>query len=232
MVVELTSKQASDFLLPRHYSGRIPTISQAFGWEVKGKLQAVCTFGKPASPSICSGICGKKWSSHVYELNRLCREEDFEEPLSSFVSACLRKLRVNDWIIVSYSDTQMGHHGYIYQATNFIYTGVTKERTDIYTGAGKHSRHYTKEKREYDIRQVRSAKHRYIYFCTKNKKLKSEWQTDLKYPILPYPKGDNQTYNLGEYIKPKLVNKRTGLVVGWKRETCESLGAWLDRLLG
>lgn len=186
-ILYLTAKQASDFLLPRHYSGRIPTITQAFGWEVDGKLQAVCTFGKPASHSLCVGVCGEKWQSSVYELNRLCREDDFHEPLSSFVSACLRRLRVNNWIIVSYSDTQMNHHGYIYQATNFLYTGVTKERTNVYAGVGKHSRHYTEEQRNYDIREFRSAKHRYVYFCTKDRRLKAEWQRDLKYPVLPYP---------------------------------------------
>ena len=76
-ITELTAKQASDFLLPRHYSGRIPTITRAFGWTVDGKLQAVCTFGKPASHSLCVGVCGEKWQANVYELNRLCREEDF-----------------------------------------------------------------------------------------------------------------------------------------------------------
>lgn len=43
-------KTAVDFLLPRHYSGRIPSISCAFGWYFGDKLKAVCIFGKPASP--------------------------------------------------------------------------------------------------------------------------------------------------------------------------------------
>ena len=186
-IVYPTYQEAVDFLLPRHYSGRTPPISKAFGWEVDGKLQAVCTFGKPATPMLCKGICGEKWAENVYELNRLCREEDFHEQLSAFVGACLRRLRVENWIVVSYSDTQMNHHGYIYQACNFLYTGATKERTDMYTGAGKHARHFTTEDREYEIRQVRSAKHRYVYFCTTDRRLKAEWQKDLKYPILPYP---------------------------------------------
>lgn len=230
-LVYLNSKEATNFLLPRHYSGRVPSISKAFGWEVSGKLQAVCTFGKPATPSLCKAVCGEQWSSNVYELNRLCREEDFTEPLSSFVSACLRRLRVLDWIIVSYSDTQMNHHGYVYQATNFLYTGMTKERTDPYVGIKKHARHYHQEDVDYDIRQVRSAKHRYIYFCTFNKKLKAQWKHDLTFPILPYPKGDNSNYTLGDYIKPKLINKKTGKEVGWEKEDCETTDAWLDRIL-
>lgn len=196
---------ATDFLLPRHYSGRIPSISKAYGWYVNGELKAVCTFGKPASPSVCVGVCGEKYADKVYELNRLCREDNFHEPLSSFVSACLRRLRSMRWIIVSYSDTAMNHHGYIYQACNFIYTGETKERTDIYTGERKHSRHYTEDDMNCGVRQVRSAKHRYIYFCTYLKNEKKEWRAALQYDVQPYPKGDNNPdYNLGDYIKPEL----------------------------
>lgn len=199
----IDSKTAGEFLLPRHYSGRLPTMSIAFGWYFGDELKAVCTFGKPASPNLCNGICGKEYSQSVYELNRLCRTEDLEEPLSSFVSACLRRLRVNNWIIVSYSDTSMNHNGYIYQACNFIYTGRTKPRTDRYAGHGKHSRHT--ETYDTDYRIVRSAKNRYVYFCTFNKRLKKEWKEHLNYPSMAYPKEENKNYTLGEYQKPILV---------------------------
>lgn len=143
-IKEIPYKTAVEFLLPRHYSGRVSTISKAFGLYVEDNLKAVCTFGKPASPSLCAGICGKEFSSNVYELNRLCREDDYKEPLSRFVAKCLRELKDMNWIIVSYSDTAMNHHGYIYQALNFLYTGQTKSRTDKFTEGNKHSRHYDK----------------------------------------------------------------------------------------
>lgn len=127
-VLYLSSSDAWDFLKPRHYAGRKPQISKAFGWCINNELVAVCTFGKPASNNLCEGICGKQFSKSVYELNRLCRIENLTEPLSEFVSACLRRLRAENWIIVSYSDTAMHHNGYIYQACNFLYTGQTKNR--------------------------------------------------------------------------------------------------------
>ena len=98
----LTAQEAWAFLKPRHYAGRKPQISKAFGWQINGELVAVCTFGKPASPSLCVGICGKENAHSVYELNRLCRVETLTEPLSQFVSGCLRRLRGENWIIVSY----------------------------------------------------------------------------------------------------------------------------------
>lgn len=203
-ILYLTSQEAWDFLRPRHYAGRRPPISKAFGWQIDGELVAVCTFGKPASPPLCIGICGKENSQYVYELNRLCRIEELTEPLSQFVSACLRRLRAENWIIVSFSDTGMHHNGYIYQACNFMYTGRTKERTDKYTEDGKHARHYDNEKQG-KYRQVRTSKHRYVYFATASKRLKRQWKESLKYPVVPYPKEENQNYILGEYQKPILV---------------------------
>ena len=203
-VLDISAKEAWDFLKPRHYAGRKPQISKAFGWKINDDIVAVCTFGKPASPTLCRGVCGEKYSKNVYELNRLCRIEELEYQLSQFVSACLRKLKTEDWIIVSYLDTGMHHNGYIYQACNFIYTGQTKQRTDKYTPNGKHSRHYKNEEQG-KYRVVRTAKNRYIYFATKNKFLKKEWLENLNYPILPYPKAENKNYTLGEYQKPILV---------------------------
>lgn len=203
-ILNIDYQTAVDFLLPKHYSGRIPSISRAYGLYSGETLVAVCTFGKPASNSLCKGICGEEYSSNVYELNRLCRLDDWKEPLSSFVSACLRYLRADNWIIVSYSDTGMNHNGYIYQACNFMYTGQTKQRTDKYTEGNKHSRHYSNEEQG-EYRKVRTAKNRYVYFCTFNKKLKKEWKEKLNYPILPYPKEENQNYILGEYQEPVLV---------------------------
>ena len=200
----IDNKTAVDFLMPRHYSGRKPQISKSFGWYINNNLVAVCTFGKPASASLCNGICGKEYSHSVYELNRLCRIDELNEPISQFVSACLRRLRVENWIIVSYSDTDMNHNGYIYQACNFIYTGRTKERTDKYTEGNKHSRHYNNDNQN-GLRKVRSAKHRYVFFATHDKKLKKLWQESLNYAICNFPKGENKNYVLGEYQKVKVV---------------------------
>lgn len=203
---EITGNDAWAFLKPRHYAGRRPSISKAFGWFIGGGLMAVCTFGKPASPSLCKGICGEDNTQNVYELNRLCRVDELKEPLSEFVSSCLRALKPNNWIIVSYSDTGMHHNGYIYQACNFLYTGKTTERTDKYVPNGKHSRHY-KNSEQGKYRIVRTSKHRYVYFATNSKRQRKQWLRELNYPILPYPKGQNQNYILGEYQKPIIIER-------------------------
>lgn len=207
---KISNTTAVNFFLPLHYAGRKPSISYAFGWFVNGEMVAVCTFGKPASMPLCVGVCGRENSKHVYELNRLCRLDDFQGQLSEFVAACLRELKKENLIIVSYSDTGMNHHGYIYQACNFLYTGMTVARTDKYTEGNKHPRHYDNENQN-GMRKVRTAKHRYIFFCSHNKRLKHNWLNKLSYSILPYPKGNNSNYSLGEFQKVQIISNEVVL---------------------
>ena len=211
-ISEIAYDEAVAFLLPRHYSGRKPVVSKAFGLIEDGVLQAVITYGKPASPSVCVGICGKEYSGNVYELNRMCRSDEYRKPLSHFVSATLRMLKPLDWIVVSYSDTAMNHHGYVYQACNFLYTGTSAPHADKYvpegSGHNRHAESFDVRKDEFSVE--RSIKHRYIYFCTKSKRLKKEWMNSLRYPVLPYPKGDNSNYELGRFIGKTVVNNATG----------------------
>ena len=211
-ISEIAYDEAVAFLLPRHYSGRKPVVSKAFGLIDDGVLQAVITYGKPASPSVCVGICGKEYSGKVYELNRMCRSEEYRKPLSHFVSVTLRMLKPLDWIVVSYSDTAMNHHGYVYQACNFLYTGTSAPHADKYvpegSGHNRHAESFDVRKDEFSVE--RSIKHRYVYFCTKSKRLKKEWMNSLRYPVLPYPKGDNSNYELGRFIGKTVVNNATG----------------------
>ena len=103
-------------------------------------------------------------------------------------------------ILVSYADTSMNHNGYIYQATNWIYTGASKERTDLGFEDGSHSRHYDKNI-DYSIRKFRSSKHRYVFFIGKFKK---QFIKSLNYKIESYPKGENKKYDSSYQPKVQL----------------------------
>lgn len=192
----LSPNEAKEWIMKKHYAKRRPSISFCFGLYRGNILEGVLTVGKPASPYLCDGICGKEYSDRVYELNRLCVSEGLpKNTLSFFVSGCLRRLNngghPEGLILVSYADSAWGHHGYIYQATNWLYTGMTKERTDIGFEDGKHSRHYSKEI-DYSNRKFRSSKFRYVTFLGRKKR---EFRRALKYEIMPYPKGDNSRYD-------------------------------------
>ena len=184
------------WLLDKHYAKRVPNIMYAFGLYDGSILKGIVTYGMPASPQLCSGVCGVEYKDKVLELNRLCLLENNRNESSFLVSNSI-KLLPKPSIIVSYADTAQGHIGYVYQATNFLFTGTTKERTDMASLDGKHSRHSLGDKSN---RVNRSAKHRYVFFHgskTDKKILKQK----LNYEILPYPKGESKRYDSGGTVQ-------------------------------
>jgi len=210
-VHSIPTKQAKPWILKKHYAGRVPSVSYAFGLHRGKELVGVCTFGKPASNALCKGICGKKYADKVIELNRLITEDDLPKNSTSyFVSQSLKKI-TKPKIIVSYADRSQGHHGYIYQATNWIYTGLSDKhiKWEIKGKENKHCRHIfdeyggvekAKEKLGNKIiKKERPRKHRYVYFLG-NKKWKKMMKKKLKYKQKPYPKGDNKEYDTGDKL--------------------------------
>ena len=191
IVIPIKSEQTYPWLLNKHYAKRIPNIMFAFGLYVDNQLKGVVTFGMPASNQLCFGVCGKEHQSKVLELNRLCLMDNNKNE-SSFLVGNAVKLLPKPSIIVSYADSGQGHVGYVYQATNFLFTGTTKERTDMFAGEGKHSRHGTSN----GERQFRTAKHRYVYFHG-SKTDKKVLMESLNYKVMPYPKGESKNYDAG-----------------------------------
>ena len=189
-----------EWLLKKHYAKRRCSISYSFGlFDLNNILIGVCTFGSPPSRALCVGVCGIDNSHKVLELNRLCVNDGLEKNvLSYFVSNCLKSLP-NELIIVSYADTSQGHNGYIYQATNWIYTGLSAKRTERYdiNNPNRHSKSVTENKNtiysELAVRQ-RPQKHRYIYFIGSKKQVK-KLKESLKYSVQIYPKGENKRYD-------------------------------------
>lgn len=208
-VLQIKPEETYPWLLKKHYAKRIPQIMFSFGLYNENELVGVVTYGIPASPSLCMGICGKEYSDKVLELNRLCLEDNYRNQASFLVSNSI-KLLPKPTIVVSYADTGQGHVGYVYQATNFLYTGLSANRVDwaIKGLEHKHSKTLSdgmtldamKEKYGDDFYYTeRTRKHRYIYFHgskTDKKVLKNK----LKYEVLPYPKGDSKRYDSGDKV--------------------------------
>jgi hypothetical protein len=209
-VIPIKNEESYPWLLEKHYAKRIPQIMFAFGLYENNELLGVITYGIPASPSLCMGICGKEYSDKVLELNRVCLMDNTKNQ-ASFLVANSIKMLPKPSIIVSYADTGQGHVGYVYQATNFLYTGLSANRVD-WTVKGlehKHSKTLSdgmtlesiKEKYGEDFYYIeRSRKHRYIYFHG-NKTQKKIMKGLLKYPVEPYPKGDSKKYNSGGNVQ-------------------------------
>ena len=128
-VLPIKSFEVEPWLLEKHYAKRIPNIVHAFGLYEDKNLIGVITYGLPASNNLCRGVCGDEWSDKVIELNRLCLLNN-EKNQSSFLVSNSMKLLPKPTIVISYADNAQGHVGYVYQATNFLYTGLSANRVD------------------------------------------------------------------------------------------------------
>jgi len=196
-VMSIKPSQTYGWVLRKHYAKRIPPISDSFGLYDEKKLIGVCTVGKPASNPLCIGVLGEDYKHLVFELNRLIIDTDRKNALSFFVGKCLKMLP-KPLCLVSYADISWDHVGYIYQATNWLYTGLSARRTEKYDpdNPNKHSKTVIEQTDDYKSlpHRERSRKHRYIYFVG-NKKQKKEMLSNLKYPVLSYPKGNNKRYD-------------------------------------
>jgi hypothetical protein len=202
IVKKIQNKETYPFLLNIHYAKRIPSISYSYGLFDKDELIGVCTFGTPASSPMRKGLLGKEYESLVIELNRLCLKYNRKNEASFLVSNSI-KLLPKPKAIVSFSDISQKHLGIVYQATNFIYCGLSAKRTDWQIKGKEHLHGITiadefrgvknrakaiREKYGDDFKLVpRSRKHRYVYFHG-NKYQKKEMLLNLKYKILEYPK--------------------------------------------
>ena len=207
-ILSIDSNQTYDWLKNKHYAKRIPPIEFSFGlYDLKGIMQGCITFATPVSNPLRN-----LWNNEfkLMELNRLVVNEGLgKNVLSWFVSNSFKFLP-KPLVIVSYADTSKNHTGYIYQATNFIYTGLSAKRTDWklkgfehFHGAtiadmsrGQENRsQYMREKFGDDFYlEDRSRKHRYFIFLGE-KRDKKKMLKMLPYEIQDYPKGENNRYD-------------------------------------
>lgn len=190
----------------KHYAKRIPPIEFAFGLFDDLKMVGVCTYSTPISHTLRTLFDGFK----LMELNRLVTNDGLPKNSTSFFVSQTLKMLPNPLVIVSYADTSQHHHGYIYQATNFIYTGLSAKFNDYYVKGMEHLHNGTimdmsrgqdnrvewlREKFGDDLyMRERPRKHRYFYFVG-NKRDKRKMMSQLPYEIQPYPKGDNKRYD-------------------------------------
>lgn len=201
-IKELEPIQCYEWLLKKHYARRKTPINKAFGLVIDNFVVGVCTFAIPASRF--------NFSRQPYELNRLIVNEGLgSNILSKFLSMCLKSFGESA-IIVSYADENFGHHGYIYQATNWIYTGRSSAEKKIFVnGKELHRRTLYDKYGTSSISKLEKlglvvtfkkqlGKHRYFQF-TGNKKEKKSLRKEVinKYDVLNYPKGDNTRYDCG-----------------------------------
>ena len=209
-VKSISTDQCKEWLLKKHYLKRMTSFTYSFGLYKNNLLVGVMTFGNAVPLNMKKSLFGEKYMNLVYELNRLCTNDDLDKNANSFFISESFKLLPKPIIIVSYADKSFGHNGYIYQASNFIFTGESHTQLDWKLKGKEHIHSRTlmdefsftenrieklKEKYGDLLYQVkREPKYRYVYVLA-NKKLKKEIMNNKQFEVKPYPKGDNKNYN-------------------------------------
>jgi len=195
-IKQIDYKTAMEIVIKNHYLHRRCPCSFAFGLFEKKDIIGVICYGTPSSAPLRKGICGENEKSNVIELTRLWIKDDALKNSESYLIGNTIHL-INKEIVVSFAEIQQGHLGIVYQATNWIYTGLSAKRTNwVVEGINKHGQTIADKYTSKELKEIygdkfklvaRPRKHRYIFFNC-NRRKKHELLKKLRYPILPYPK--------------------------------------------
>jgi hypothetical protein len=188
--------EAMKIVIREHYLHRKAPCSVAFGLHLGGCIKGVVCYGTPSSAPLRRGIAGIENAGNVVELTRLWICDSVPKNGESFLIGRTIKSCGKE-IVVSFAEIDQGHVGTVYQATNWLYTGLSAKRTNwTIEGVSKHCQtladKYTAAqiRAEYGDRfslKPRPRKHRYVYINAKGKRRES-LISSLLYKIEPYPK--------------------------------------------
>ena len=213
----IDSKSANTFIKKWHYSGKIVNNSQLhFGCFYNGKLYGVLSYGPSMDKTKIQGLVKNTGWSEFIELNRMAFDDCLPKNSESYcIAQSIKLIKKNcpqiKWII-SFADATQCGHGTVYQASNFLLTGIKKNNQTILMPDGqiiarmtlsdtrnnKNQRYFDQYKIKYTggaslksffeagAKVLEGFQIRYIYFIDRDK------IKDLNVPILPYSEIEKQ----------------------------------------
>ncbi len=199
-----------------HYSNSCGSLKFAFAFKYNNEIKNIIAYTSPVGRLVCQEIMEGGDTTNTLELIRMISIEPKPKNLESYcihkTIDYIRKNMPNYKIIMSMADNSVGHHGYCYQASGFIYYGQSAKHKEwfldgkrihernIYSQFGTTS--YEELKQTLGDRIIQKeqelTKSRYYYIVAQDKKEKKELLKKIKVKSYPYPKGDNKRYNVFE----------------------------------
>lgn len=182
-VEKIPSRIGISLIRDYHYAVGCHNGPMTFGLlDANRDLIGVCAFNTPCSEAVRSSVFGAPYRDHVTELGRLAIIPSAPHLSATwFVSRCLKMLneyrkekgKSEIWAVLSFADSTEGHHGGIYQGTNWWYANSTskcKFYRDPKTGRLHHPRQTgvnitTQMAHERGwCPEMRDSKYRYVFF--------------------------------------------------------------------
>lgn len=190
-----------EFGLRYHYTHSGGNAAFRWGLWHGVVLLGVVAYNIPTR-NACASVFGVEHVEKVWHMGRLVLADEVPTNAESrLIAGSLREIHKrypHVWAVLTFAAADVGHIGYVYQATNAIYTGL-----------GGHSTYYVDEKgtrrptydgwfvspesaraRGWDVVEGQ-RKHRYLYVLGTAKQRKQRLAL-CRLPSLPYPKGDEQ----------------------------------------
>ena len=234
---EINTSVAKDMIVKNHYSHAWTMCSCAIGVFYEGeeehqffdgdneKLIGCIIYGSPVGRSAANSFSSEVKINEVYEITRLFIHDGYGKNIESYVIGqsmkYIKKHRPQIKVILSYSDSEQGHVGGIYKATNAYYQGngegiqlmpnfsisLKKDPYEwihsrtVFSKYGSHNVEKLKKAVGTTFyRKKESGKHRYFWILS-NKPGRKKIIKTLKHPTKPYPKkSDYIEVPVEEYI--------------------------------
>ncbi len=192
---KIEKKVCAELINKYHYLGKQGIAFRSghnFGLYYGDTLIGVAVFHTVSVPETVQGCfgLGRNEQQGIWELGRLVIHPDYncKNCTSWFLARAIKQLRKTTDVraIISYADTDY-HRGFIYQATNFKYYGLTAKKKDFWRKQPDGT--YVKQSRGKTLGvegewRDRTRKHRYLMVF--DKKLQTKWHEE------PFPKENNQ----------------------------------------
>ena len=138
----IPSKIANDFIKKHHYSGKVVQNSRLhFGAFLDGDLHGAMSYGPSLDKSKILGLVKDTGWNEMLELNRMAFDDYLPRNSESrCISQSIRLIKKNaphiKWII-SFADGCSCGDGTIYRASNFVLTGIKKNKSLVILPSGE-----------------------------------------------------------------------------------------------
>jgi hypothetical protein len=229
VVREISYAEARNVILGNEWLGNMGTTEFAFGLFFGGHLAGTVCYGSTAGSSVFKSICGEEHAHEAITLVRgACLHWAHPHSASFLISEACRQMTEKGFhLFVGYSDPEAGEIGTIYQASNWLYCGMTSPKQRYRTTDGKihDSRQVhglTRDRRGGTTKYKRTRseqmklllgqgcefldgtpKHRYVGLYG-DRRMKRLLRSALRWQSLPYPKRQ----------QPATLGAPTGVPVG------------------
>ncbi|MDO5504142.1 MAG: hypothetical protein Q4G67_13305 [Actinomycetia bacterium] len=195
---KISTRDVEEFCRRYHYTGTGGNMSWRYGLWDGINLLGVVSYNLPTRDT-CEAVFGSEHFDKVWHMDRLAMADDAPRNSESrLIGLSLKMIQAeypNTWGVLTYAATDVGHIGYVYQATNALYTGIGGDSHYFTDATGVRRSTYLGGRGVGSARAAEmgwtrhegGGKHRYLYILG-SKTQRRHRRALLRLPVLPYPK--------------------------------------------